>query len=47
MKITLLEISNFKRIKALRLEPNENGLTVIGGVTDKAKRQCWTRLRLR
>lgn len=37
MKITLLEISNFKRIKALRLEPNENGLTVIGGRNGQGK----------
>lgn len=37
MKITLLEISNFKRIKALRLVPSENGLTTIGGRNAQGK----------
>ncbi|MBQ4199616.1 MAG: AAA family ATPase [Kiritimatiellae bacterium] len=37
MKITLLEISNFKRLRALRLEPNESGLTVIGGRNGQGK----------
>lgn len=37
MKITLLEIANFKRLKALRLEPGENGLTVIGGKNGQGK----------
>lgn len=31
MKITCLETANFKRIKALRLEPKDKGLTIIGG----------------
>ena len=31
MRITLLEIANFKRLKAVRLEPSAAGLTVIGG----------------
>jgi len=37
MKITLLEIANFKRLKALRLTPGENGLTVIGGKNGQGK----------
>lgn len=37
MKITLLEISNFKRIKAFRLEPSPTGLTVIGGKNAQGK----------
>lgn len=37
MKITLIEIANLKRLKAVRLEPNENGLTVIGGRNGQGK----------
>jgi predicted ATP-dependent endonuclease of OLD family len=37
MKITSLELANVKRIKALRLEPTENGLTVIGGKNGQGK----------
>lgn len=37
MKITSLELANVKRIKALRLEPTENGLTVIGGRNGQGK----------
>ena len=31
VKIDTLEIENVKRIKAVKIEPTENGLTVIGG----------------
>lgn len=31
VKINKLEIENVKRIKAVKLEPTANGLTVIGG----------------
>lgn len=31
VKITSLELENIKRIKAVKLEPSENGLTIIGG----------------
>ena len=31
MKINRLEIENVKRIKAVKLEPVQNGLTIIGG----------------
>ena len=31
MKINKLEIENVKRIKAVKVEPKANGLTVIGG----------------
>jgi len=31
LKINQLEIENVKRVKAVRLEPTQNGLTVIGG----------------
>jgi len=37
MKITALEMANVKRIKALRLEPTQNGLTVIGGRNAQGK----------
>lgn len=37
MKITSLELANVKKIKALRLEPTENGLTVIGGKNGQGK----------
>ena len=32
MKINRLEIENVKRIKAVKLEPAQNGLTIIGGL---------------
>lgn len=31
MKINKLEIENVKRVKAVKMEPSENGLTIIGG----------------
>ena len=31
MKINKLEIENVKRVKAVKLEPTANGLTIIGG----------------
>ena len=37
MKINKLEIENVKRIKAVRLEPAQNGLTVIGGNNNQGK----------
>ena len=37
MKLTLIEIANLKRLKAVRLEPNESGLTVIGGRNGQGK----------
>ena len=37
MKINSLEIENVKRVKAVRLEPGENGLTVIGGKNRQGK----------
>lgn len=37
MKITALELENVKRIRALRLEPSQNGLTVIGGRNGQGK----------
>ena len=37
MKITRLEIENTKRIRAVTLEPAENGLTVIGGRNGQGK----------
>lgn len=37
MKINRLEIENVKRVHAVRLEPNENGLTVIGGRNGQGK----------
>lgn len=37
MKITSLQIENVKRVKALRLEPSPQGLTVIGGKNGQGK----------
>lgn len=37
MKITLIEITNLKRLKAVRLVPTEKGLTVIGGRNGQGK----------
>lgn len=37
MKITSLQIENVKRVKALRLEPSPQGLTVIGGKNRQGK----------
>ncbi len=31
IKINSLELDDVKRIKAVKLEPSENGLTIIGG----------------
>ena len=37
IKINALEIENTKRIKAVKLEPTANGLTVIGGKNNQGK----------
>ena len=37
MKITRLEIENVKRVKAVKLEPAANGLTIIGGNNNQGK----------
>lgn len=37
VKINKLEIENVKRIKAVKLEPTTNGLTVIGGRNNQGK----------
>lgn len=37
MKINRLEIENVKRIKAVKVEPKENGLTIIGGNNNQGK----------
>lgn len=37
MKINSLEIENVKRIKAVRIKPSENGLTIIGGDNNQGK----------
>ena len=37
MKINKLEIENVKRIRAVRIEPTRNGLTVIGGNNEQGK----------
>lgn len=45
VKINKLEIENVKRIKAVKLEPTANGLTVIGGRNNQGKTRCWIPLR--
>ncbi len=47
VKITQLTAENIKRIRAVQLEPAENGLTVIGGDNNQGKTSvldaiCWT-----
>lgn len=47
VKITQLTAENIKRIRAVQLEPAENGLTVIGGGNNQGKTSvldaiCWT-----
>ncbi len=37
MKIAELQIENVKRVKAVKLEPSENGLTIIGGDNAQGK----------
>lgn len=37
MKINRLEIENVKRIKAVKLEPTANGLTIVGGNNNQGK----------
>lgn len=37
LKINKLEIENVKRIKAVKIEPTENGLTIIGGKNNQGK----------
>lgn len=37
MKINKLEIENVKRVKAVKLEPTTNGLTIIGGNNNQGK----------
>lgn len=39
MKINRLEIENVKRIKAVKIEPRESGLTLIGGNNNQGKRE--------
>ena len=37
IKINSLELENVKRVKAVRIEPTQNGLTVIGGKNNQGK----------
>lgn len=39
VKINQLELENVKRIKAVKIELTENGLTVIGGRNNQGKHQ--------
>jgi recombinational DNA repair ATPase RecF len=46
IKINKLEIENVKRVKAVRVEPTANGLTIIGGKNRQGKTSvldaiCW------
>ena len=37
IKINSLELEHVKRIKAIKLEPSKNGLTIIGGRNEQGK----------
>ena len=37
LKINKLEIENVKRIKAVKIEPTPNGLTIVGGNNNQGK----------
>ena len=37
VKINALELENVKRIKAVKIDPTQNGLTIIGGVNNQGK----------
>ena len=37
IKINKLEIENVKRIKAVKIEPSANGLTIVGGNNNQGK----------
>ena len=37
IKINKLEIENLKRVKAVKIEPTANGLTVVGGKNNQGK----------
>ncbi len=37
IKINKLEIENIKRVKAVKIEPNSNGLTIVGGKNGQGK----------
>lgn len=37
VKINTLELENVKRIRAVKVEPAENGLTIIGGRNNQGK----------
>ena len=40
IKINKLEIENVKRVKAVKIEPTPNGLTIVGGRIIRAKPVC-------
>ena len=37
VKINSLEVENVKRVKAVVIQPNENGLTILGGNNNQGK----------
>ncbi len=37
VKINTLELENVKRIKAVKIEPAKNGLTIVGGKNNQGK----------
>ena len=37
IKINKLEIENVKRVKAVKMEPTANGLTIVGGKNNQGK----------
>ena len=41
IKINKLEIENVKRVKAVKIEPTANGLTIVGAKTTRVRRPYW------
>ena len=46
IKINKLEIENVKRVKAVKIKPTANGLTIVGGKNNQGKTRvldaiCW------
>ena len=45
VKINALELENVKRIKAVKIDPTQNGLTIIGGDNNQGQYRMGFRWR--